>query len=110
LGVAMPLFSAAELGRLPYTGVLNLTPGGAAECCEAPAADVLIMETTFGRPRYTLPPAENVRADLVAFCRDTLAADAVPVLLGYSLGKAQEIQAALVGADFRLMVHPQISR
>jgi hypothetical protein len=47
------------------------------------------METTFGLPRYRFPPTEEVIGQIVAFCRDALETGAVPVLLGYSLGKAQ---------------------
>ena len=81
----------SEHGRLLYSGDFKLRPGRAAEVCAVPRADILIMETTFGLPKYRLPPAEGVIADMVRFCRETLAAGAVPVLLGYSLGKAQEI-------------------
>ena len=56
------------------------------------------METTYGLPRYRLPPTEEVIEQIVAFCRETLEDGAVPVLLGYSLGKAQEILCALTGA------------
>ena len=56
------------------------------------------METTYGLPRYRLPPTEEVIAQIVAFCRETLEDGAVPVLLGYSLGKAQEILCSLAGA------------
>src|SRR4029079_13613728 len=42
---------------------------------------------------------------MVAFCRDALEAGAVPVLLGYSLGKAQEILCSLTGAGLTPMLH-----
>ncbi len=100
----------SEHGRLLYSGDFKLRPGRAAEVCAVPRADVLIMETTFGLPKYQLPPAEGVIADMVRFCRETLAAGAVPVLLGYSLGKAQEILASLAGAELPVMLHPEILR
>ena len=56
------------------------------------------METTFGVPRYRFPPTEEVVDRMVAFCSETIDAGEVPVLLGYSLGKAQEILCALDGA------------
>ena len=97
-------------GRLLYSGDFKLRPGRAAEPCAVPRADVLIMETTFGLPKYCLPPAEEVIAAIVRFCRETLAAHAVPVLFGYSLGKAQEILAALAGSELPVMLHPEIIR
>ncbi len=63
------------------------------------------METTFGRPRYRFPPTEQVVDQIVAFCRKTIGDGGVPVLLGYSLGKAQEILCALEGADLMPMLH-----
>src|SRR5207247_1736605 len=64
-----------------------------------------IMETTYGLPKYCLPPSEEVIARMVAFCRESLEDDAVPVLLGYSLGKAQEILCALLEAGLTPMLH-----
>ncbi len=104
------LLLESERGRLLYSGDFKLRPGRAAERCAVPRADVLIMETTFGLPKYRLPPAEESIAAMVGFCRETLAVGAVPVLLGYSLGKAQEILASLAGAELPVMLHPEILR
>jgi Cft2 family RNA processing exonuclease len=100
----------SEHGRLLYSGDFKLRPGRAAEVCATPRADVLIMETTFGLPKYKLPPPEEVIAGIVRFCRETLAAHAIPVLFGYSLGKAQELLASLAGAELPIMLHPEILR
>ena len=100
----------SEHGRLLYSGDFKLRPGRAAEACATPRADVLIMETTFGLPKYRLPPVSEVIAAIVHFCREALAANAVPVLFGYSLGKAQEILASLAGAELPVMLHPEILR
>ena len=89
-----------------YTGDFKLRPGLAAEPCEPVAARTLIMETTYGRPRYRFPPNEDVRRDIVAFCREALADDHTPVLLGYSLGKSQEILSALEGSGLPIQLHP----
>jgi len=110
LGSAMILLEHTRHGRLLYTGDFKLRPGLSAETCEAPRADVLIMETTFGRPHYVLPPTADVLVAIVEFCRESLTADEVPVLYGYSLGKSQEILRALGGAGLPVMVHPQIKR
>ena len=45
---------------------------------------------------------------IVAFCREALEAGAVPVLLGYSLGKAQEILCSLTGAGLTPMLHGSV--
>src|SRR5881275_573001 len=95
---------------LLYTGDFKLRPGRSAEPAEWRHAETLIMETTFGLPRYRFPPTEEVIGQIVAFCRDALETGAVPVLLGYSLGKAQEILCALAGAGLKPMLHGTVHR
>ena len=97
-------------GSLLYTGDFKLRPGRSAEPAEWRQAETLIMETTFGLPRYRFPPTEEVVGQIVAFCRDALETGAVPVLLGYSLGKAQEILCALAGAGLKPMLHGAVHR
>ena len=77
-------------------------PGRAAEVCATPRADVLVMETTFGRPHYVFPPTETVLQAIAAFCHDCLEDGDTPVLFGYSLGKSQEVMRALAPAGLPL--------
>ena len=92
---------------LIYTGDFKLRPGRSAEKCTPPRADVVIMETTFGLPRYIFPPAEKVLHDIVHFCREAIDDGEVPVLFGYSLGKSQELLSSLAEAGLPVMLHPQ---
>ncbi|RFC49172.1 MAG: DNA ligase-1 [Verrucomicrobia bacterium] len=80
---------------LLYTGDFKLRPGLSSEAAEPVAADTLIMETTYGLPRYRFPPADAVLAQMTAFAADSLAEGAVPMFAAYSLGKAQELMLAL---------------
>jgi DNA ligase 1 len=100
------LFAGDE--TLLYTGDFKLRPGKSAEQAEWRQADTLIMETTFGLPRYRFPPTDRVVEQVVSFCRETVEADQVPVLLGYSLGKAQEILCSLEGAGLTPMLHRSV--
>jgi len=93
---------------LLYTGDFKLRPGKSAEPAEWRKADTLIMETTFGVPRYRFPPMEQAINQIIAFCRETLDDGGVPVLLGYSLGKAQEILSSLDGAGLTPMLHGSV--
>src|SRR6266542_3898660 len=102
------LFAGDE--TLLYTGDFKLRPGKSAERAQWGHADTLIMETTFGLPRYRFPPTEQVIDQIVAFCRETIEAAQVPVLLGYSLGKAQEILCSLDGAGLTTMLHGSVYR
>src|SRR5881628_1601561 len=102
------LFACDE--TLLYTGDFKLRPGKSAERAQWRHADTLIMETTFGLPRYRFPPTQQVIDEIVAFCRETIEADQVPVLLGYSLGKAQEVLCSLEGAGLTPMLHGSVYR
>lgn len=112
LGSAMALVEW-DGWRLLYTGDFQIRPSRAAERCDLAGVgpvDLLIMETTFGRPLYRFPPAETVLQDLVGFCRTTLAAGDIPVLVGYSLGKSQELLHGLTDAGVAIMVHETVER
>ena len=95
---------------LLYTGDFKLRPALAAEQAQWRQADTLIMETTFGLPKYRFPPAEEVMAGMVRFCAECLAEDHTPVLLGYSLGKAQEILCALDRAGLKPVLHESVHK
>lgn len=109
LGSAQLFFESGE-GTLLYTGDFKLREGFSAERAEACEAETLIMETTYGLPHYRFPPSGETLAEILKFCVETLEEGGVPILLGYALGKAQEILAALAGAGFSIMVHPSIGK
>jgi DNA ligase-1 len=98
-------FIESEHGSLLYSGDFKLRRGLSAEPAETRHAETLIMETTYGLPKYRLPPTEEVLARMIAFCHEALEDGAVPVLLGYSLGKAQEILCAILKAGLTPMLH-----
>src|SRR5712692_2266580 len=102
------LFLSGDNETLLYTGDFKLRPGKSAEPAQWRQADTLIMETTFGLPRYQFPPTERVVGQIVAFCREAIDDVEVPVLLGYSLGKAQEILCSLDGAGLTPMLHGSV--
>jgi DNA ligase 1 len=99
-----------ENRSLLYTGDFKLRNGKSVEPIEWRACDTLIMETTYGLPRYVFPPADEVITQLVRFCAEAIEQNVTPILFGYSLGKAQEILAALFGSGFRILLHPTVFR
>ncbi len=110
LGSAMiHLTRLSDGATLLYTGDFKLRHGLTAEPARPLPAETVIMECTFGQPHYRFPPLTEVRTAIHRWCRKALDHGETPVLLGYSLGKAQEIQAVLAGGDFRIAVHPQVA-
>ena len=105
-GSAM-LHATREGESFLYTGDFKLRAGRSAERCATPRADVVVMETTFGLPRYVFPPTDEVLARIIHFCREAIEDNAVPVLFGYSLGKSQELLSSLDQAGLPVMLHPQ---
>jgi Cft2 family RNA processing exonuclease len=104
LGSAMLL---AEDGaeRLLYTGDFKLRPSLTADRAELARADVLVMECTYGRPQYRLPPRDEVLPEFLALVRAAIESEATPVVEAYALGKSQEITRLLTDAGFRVLQH-----
>ncbi|MDB6137939.1 MAG: ligase, partial [Verrucomicrobiaceae bacterium] len=111
LGSAMiHITRESDGGTLLYTGDYKLRQGLTARRAELLQADVLIMETTFGLPQYAFPPIHEIVASMLKFVRETLDEHGIPVLLGYSLGKAQEILFALKEAGAPIMLHSSVMK
>lgn len=109
IGSAMlHLTRKADGATLLYTGDYKLRQGLSSERCELLHADTLIMECTFGLPQFSFPPTAQVVEQVLKFVQETLEDGGIPVLLGYSLGKAQEILRALAEAGHPVMVHKSI--
>jgi putative mRNA 3-end processing factor len=107
LGSAMLLAEDGERSLL-YTGDFKLGPSATAEEAELPHADVLVMESTFGRPRYRMPPREETIALLVDIVRQALACGKTPVIHAYPLGKSQEVTKILTTHGIPVFQHSTI--
>ncbi|BCM91990.1 hypothetical protein IAD21_03869 [Abditibacteriota bacterium] len=105
LGSSQILVEGRDGERLLYSGDFKLRESRSSETIEVPQADVVVMETTFGRPRYEFPSLENVMEDIRSWCRDAVAQKRTPVLFCYSLGKGQEVLAGLHDCGFPVAVH-----
>jgi putative mRNA 3-end processing factor len=83
----------AELdgARFCYTGDFKLEPSLTLPGAEVPECDTLVMEATYGHPRYRFPSREEVCGQLAAWARGEIERGRSVVLGGYSLGKAQEL-------------------
>jgi Cft2 family RNA processing exonuclease len=109
LGSAMAMIRRDGVSLL-YTGDFRLRPSWTTEEAEVPEADALIMESTYGSPDWRFPSREELGARLLALVSDILGSGNTPVLLAYSLGKAQEVCSWLTRHGVRVVVHPSIGR
>lgn len=108
LGAAQVRVTREDGHRLVYTG--DFSPGRflTARQAETPACDTLIVESTFGHPKYRFPPREAVYDEVALWCRRQLERGVRPVLLAYSLGKSQETIQQLAARGLRLVTHESI--
>lgn len=107
LGSAMLLADDGEK-RLLFTGDFKLGPSATCEEAELPQADILVMESTFGKPKYRIPPRQDVIAELISLVRKTLSEDRTPVIHAYALGKSQEVTKILTLAGIPVQQHTDI--
>ena len=99
----------ADGATLLYTGDFKVRRGRTAEPVVFQQADLLILETTFGLPRFAFPPPLEIESAILRFVHDSVADGEVPVLLGYSLGKAQEALALLHEHGIPTLLHPAVA-
>ena len=97
LGSAQVLF-AAGAGTLLYTGDLKLR---GPQPVRMPRADVLVIESTYGRPHFVFPDHREVTEAIATWCRRVLAEGVTPVLLCHAIGKAQEMMLELAPYGLR---------
>jgi putative mRNA 3-end processing factor len=91
-----------------YTGDFCTDHTHAAEPADVMGCDVLVMESTFGHPRYVFPAKEETLLAVRKFVDDALSDGVTPVLLGYALGKAQEILKFLSDRGYACRAHPVV--
>ncbi len=91
---------------LLYTGDFKTRRSRVSEDAGFLTADTLVLETTFGLPGYEFPNPMELDAEVLRFVGDSFTDGKTPVLLGYSLGKAQEVLALLEEHGIPALLHP----
>lgn len=94
--------------KIVYTGDFKLRESLTCTCAEVRECDTLIMESTYGLPEYAFPDVAETHQKIVDWVKDTRDRGEVPVVMAYSLGKAQEAMKLLGDAGFELSVHKAI--
>jgi hypothetical protein len=107
LGSAMLLAEDGDRSLL-YSGDFKLGESATAGRAELPQAEILIIESTYGHPDYRLPPRQQAIDQLLTLVHCTLREGAVPVILAYVLGKAQEVTRLLTAEGIPVLQHRKI--
>jgi DNA ligase-1 len=100
LGSAQLLFEH-QGATLLYTGDIKLRQPGGGPPTFVPRADVLIIETTYGRPHFRFGDPDSTVEAIAQWCRRALDSGVTPVLLCHALGKTEEMMLALAPYGFR---------
>ena len=97
---------------LLHTGDFKTRPAIGAESNIARRADWLIMETTFGVPKFCLPPSDEVLEEMIKFAQEAIEEEEIPIFMAYSLGKAQEILMSLHAKSpgLKFQVHSSVAK
>ncbi len=94
--------------RYLYTGDVSTRDRAYLAGFDPPDADVLVVEATYGRPAYRFPPQDDLERAVADWLAD--AAGRPVALFGYSLGRAQKLQALVREvSDRRVVVHPAVA-
>jgi len=105
LGSAMLLARRDDGQSLLYTGDYKLRHCLTVPPAELAQADVLVMESTYGLPFFRFPPRESSEAQLLDLVESAFCANRQPIVMGYSLGKAQEAVRMLTAAGHAVTCH-----
>ena len=109
LGSAQALVVSKATGhRLLYTGDIKTRPSPTNEPLETVQADTLVIESTYGHPDYLFPSQERILSKASDTLRDWLSRGDRPVVLGWRLGKAQELVHHLLSDGFEVVVEEGI--
>jgi len=76
-----------------YTGDLKLSESLTAERAQVRETDYLLLEGTFGNPRYKFPDRAEIYERIASFVSKNYNDGHIVLLGGYALGKAQELIA-----------------
>ena len=108
LGSAQIRVTLADGTRIVYTGDFTLSPSLTAEPAQIAECDILVMESTFGHPRFVFAPKEETLRKVEQWVRAQLERGVPPILFAYSLGKAQEALKFLTGRGFDVCAHSSV--
>ena len=82
-----------------YTGDFSTKNRFGIDGAKPHKTDILIMESTFGKPEYVFPPQDEMGAVIHDWVEDNLAQNVSVVLYSYPFGKSQDLLRILSDLD-----------
>lgn len=108
LGSAQIRITREDGHRIVYTGDISLDPSMTAEATQIAECDTLVIESTFGHPRFRFPDRDAVYSEVADWATKNLQRGVRPILYAYSLGKGQEAIKQLTSRGLKLCAHASI--
>jgi Cft2 family RNA processing exonuclease len=94
-----------------YTGDLNCVDTFTTTEAEKVPCDILIIESTYGRPELIFPSRDVTYRRIIEWVIEKIKKGKIPLFHVYSVGKAQEIIKLLNEfTDLPIIAHPKISK
>jgi len=94
-----------------YTGDFNFTNTLTQKAITPIECDIVVVETTYGKPNFIFPPREDIYYDIVEWTAKTIKENNLPIFLVYPIGKAQEITKLFnLFTTIPVVTHPAISK
>ena len=109
-GSAMIRIERDDGVSLLYTGDCKMRPGPTADPPDPPQADILVTESTYGRPMFRFPSFASTAEKLVTLVTAALREGRQPIVMGYALGKAQHAVRVLTDAGLPVTEHGAVAK
>jgi Cft2 family RNA processing exonuclease len=94
-----------------YTGDFNFTDSLTQKAITPQECDIMVIETTYGRPNFVFPSREEVYDSIVNWAAKTIMGGDLPCILVYPVGKAQEITKLFnLYTSIPVVTHPSITK
>lgn len=94
--------------RILYAGAVNPHGGGLAGPADVRACHTLVVDATYGDPRFAFPPIDELIAEVVALVRGRVEAGAVAVLMVHTASKGIDVAAAMAVHELPVRAHRSI--
>lgn len=94
-----------------YTGDFNFTDSLTQKAIAPIECDIMVIETTYGKPNFSFPPRYEIYYDIIEWAAKTIKENHMPTFLVYPIGKAQEITKLFNSfTSIPVVTHPTISK